>query len=285
MDVLCMDPNPHELLVHRIATMTGAYSDAGLEVIVRDPGETASPPAISLALGGSLMRRLRGETDWVIISVNVDQPLFWIYARSGLTDLRGCHLAGWPTASPPAVFLDAYLRSVGLHAAHDLEISPVMPRAGADEERLERVLSGDADAGLFGSQLPPSVLKQEGLDELLFMGDVIEIPTTGIAIDRGRVDVESAEIRALVEVQRTALGRLHADPETAVTALEQLFERGTQADAEDFYRTIVTRSFTRSGQTSPSIYRSAIRTVADIMGIAEHPPWQDVYQTGGTAES
>lgn len=281
VDVLCLDPNPHELLVHRIATMTDAYGEAGLEVLARVPGETASPPAISLALGGSLIRRLRGETDWVIISVNVDRPLFWVYTRPGWTDLRGCRLAGWPTASPPAVFLEAYLKSVGLDAAHDLEISPATPRAGADEERLERVSSGDADAALFGSQLPPTVLQRAGLSELLFMGDVIEVPTTGIAVNRGQIDVGSEEIRALVAAQQTALRRLHADPEMTVTALEQLFEHGTRADAEDFYRSVVTTCFTPAGQTRPSIYRSAIRTVADTMGIVDHPPWQDVYRTGG----
>jgi hypothetical protein len=283
VDVLCMDPNPHELLVHRIATMTNVYGEAGLEVTARGPEETASAPAISLALGGSLMRRLREESDWFIVSVNVDKPLFWIYARPGKRDLRGCRLAGWPTASPPAMFLEIYLRSVGLDSAQDLEMSPVTPGPGADEARLEQVLSGDADAGLFGSQLPPNILRQAGLKEFLFIGDVVRVPTTGIAVDRTRLDVESGVVDVLVEAHHIALRRLHADSETAITALEEIFERGTRADAEEFYRSVVTKCFTESGQTSPGIYRSAVETMADTMGILDPPPWQDVYGTGGAA--
>ncbi|MFQ5875868.1 MAG: ABC transporter substrate-binding protein, partial [Dehalococcoidia bacterium] len=110
MEVYCRAVNVLELLVHRVAEQAGLYQPAGVEVTVKD-GSGAKwkeeHVLISFGLGDAVQSRLLRGTEWVIVCVNTQYPLFWLFGQPSverLADLRGARVAGYPPGSAPGTF-------------------------------------------------------------------------------------------------------------------------------------------------------------------------------------
>lgn len=246
IEIACLDPNPHELLVHEVASRTGAYERHGVDVEVVDrPGAAGLASPLTFGLGGSLLQRARTGTPWVVASVNTDRPLFWLVARSPdvASDLRGRRLVGWPEHVPPTLMLRAALRDAGADA-DGLETDVVAPGPGADRQRLDALLSGTADLALLGSQLPPSVV-EDLATPLMWVGAHVRIPTTGIAVNVGGRSRHDPDVVGVVRAQREALRLVinGDDDDVVLASLATLFSEGAEADHRHFLDRFVKTSF------------------------------------------
>ena len=180
----------HEEVVYSVADELGYYADEGVRVSIRDGvrwDDERLRQAAVVGLGRTLLIRLLAGTPWTMLCVNTERPLFWLMARaefSDVSELRGRRVAMHPALVAPGCFARIILRGRGLDPDDDIEAVPMYP--GDYSEHIRMLKSGELDAAVIGSTWSPEQLEaEEGLRLLLFFGDELQIPTTGVAVDPG----------------------------------------------------------------------------------------------------
>jgi hypothetical protein len=212
------DRNVHELVVHELAERLGEYDRRGIEVVA--VADQAAP--LSAGLGGSAVERLLDRRRWIVRQVHTVRPLFWLWGS------RGTRIATHPEGSIPWRFTGRILERVGMLAT---ERVPFPAGPAADLARLDALLEGTVDAAVVGSSVAPSLARRLGLSELAYFGDILAVPTVGIAVDAALIDPHDAAVEAVVEAQASALEALRARDARAVDVVLTLLPRGTRDDA------------------------------------------------------
>lgn len=240
--------NPHELLVHEIASRCGAYAEAGIAVRAADGvGRNIDELEHTFGLGDVLLTS-QDLPKWRILLVYTDQPLFWLYARRPLATLRRqptLRVALHQRHSAPFELAVMAFERLGF----DLERVEVDEQSD-DYEKLSLIRERALDAGVFGSAIAPSLLTQAGLSEIVCIGDVVRFPTTGIATRQFDPDVEH-----VAAVQERAWR--HATDNVVVDALTFLVPSLSREDAlEVFRRDYRERMTPRRADLDPSAYAS-----------------------------
>lgn len=247
----------HELLVHFIARELGYYRDGGLRVELRDltflPEET---PGIdfTVACGAALMGWAKGIRRKVVL-VATDYPLFWLHSAPRITsvvDLKGARIASYPASAPPEQFHRAILRKHGLDPEQDV----VLEAARDDAARLGLLKAGDVAAAVLSSAIPPPKVQELGFKTLVFFGDEIRVPTTGLAVSERFLTRHPEVVERMCEAQAEALRVLHGAPDRVIPIMAQFFGEST-AIAEETYRLVQTY-FTTDGRPSPDAAQSAV---------------------------
>jgi|GEM_PF-1359496 len=267
----------HELLCHFVAKEAGLYEQQGLNVKLVDTNFAADQALpelfFSTACGAALAGWLNG-TPQKVIFVATDRPLFWLYGRDGLCDkdapeslqgLSHCRIAGYPEFAPPTHFLNAILAQGGLNPRTVIESIP----ARDDTARIGLLVAGDVDAAVISSALPPAVMAKYGLKPLLFFGEHLRIPTTGLVIHPSLVERHPDVVGAMVSVYRQSLQLINGDDNLVRKVLGQYFAiplrgLGTTSD-------LVRQCFCSDGQSSTAILEEAIK-VMQLQLQCDDPP-------------
>lgn len=201
----------HELTCHFVALHAGLYAERGLDVQLLDtrsiPEDELPGSAMSVACGSALLRWLDGERVKVVF-VAATRPMFWLYGRKEIEDLRdlaGGRIADYPPAAPPAQFLRIVLEDEGLAGAATLV--PARDDAG----RQEMLESGAVGAALLSSATPARVAEQAGLRRLLCLGDRIRLPSTGLAVPANMLEGRPDLVNSMCEAFRAALRIVHGN--------------------------------------------------------------------------
>ncbi len=263
----------HEELVAHVADQEGYYEDEGVHVAIRDGvgWETERlRRCATIGLGRALVSRLTDGIGWRALSVNTDRPLFWFLGRAAVTsmaELRGRRLAVHAARTAPGCFARIVLRKHGLDPDRDLEC--VVRAPGDYQMDLRRLRDGSVDAAYVGSTLSPEqVVEEEGLRLLAWVGDHLQIPTVGVAVDPVHIPLDSPALQALVRANQRALRTLAERPSLAVDYLASLLDRLTRDEAQRHYERYVGPYFTPDGQVDLDVARRAVDAVAVELGVA-----------------
>ena len=257
----------HELLVHSIARDLGFYFENNLEVTLKDltflPDDTPGVE-LTVACGAALMGWTKGIRRKVVL-VATEYPMFWLHTSPRITklaDLKGARIATYPAASPPGQFLRSILRKHGLDPESDVQLE----EARDDAARFGLLNSGDVAAAVISSALPPPKVQALGFKTLLFFGDEIRIPTTGLAVSERYLTRHPEIVERMTAALAEALFTVDI-PDLALPVLAR-FLGDSPATAEPTYQ-LVRRYYSREGRASPEAAQNAVEMVN-----AQLPPGQ-----------
>jgi NitT/TauT family transport system substrate-binding protein len=283
----------HEEVVYSVAAGLGYDVDEGVRVSIRDGvrwDDDRLRQAAVVGLGRTLLVRLLAGTPWTMLCVNTERPLFWLMARAEFSDvaeLRGRRVAMHPRLVAPGTFARIILRGRGLDPDADVEAVEMFPGDYSDHIRLLK--SGELDAAVIGSTQSPEQLEaEEGLRLLLFFGDELQIPTTGVAVDPSVVALDDPRIRGLVRANLRALATMLDDPALGAEHVGRLLPAADDATARDFYDRYVGSRFKASGLPDPEVVARALPLVAEELRIitgrvVDAPPAEEIYRSDLTA--
>jgi len=278
----------HEEVVYSVADELGYYADEGVRVSIRDGvrwDDEQLRQAAVVGLGRTLLIRLLAGTPWTMLCVNTERPLFWLMARAEFADvseLRGRRVAMHPALVAPGCFTRIILRGRGLDPDTDIEAAPMHP--GDYSEHIRMLESGELDAAVIGSTWSPEQLVAErGLRLLLFFGDELQIPTTGVAVDPSAVALDDPRARGVVRANLRALGTMLADPALGAEHVRRLLPAADAATARDFYDRYVGAHFKADGRPDADVVAKALPLVAEELRIStgrpvDVPPADRIYR-------
>jgi NitT/TauT family transport system substrate-binding protein len=283
----------HEEVVYSVAEGLGYYADEGVDVAIRDGvrwDDERLRQAAVVGLGRTLLIRLLAETPWTMLCVNTERPLFWFMARpefADMSELRGRRVAMHPRLVAPGTFARIILRGRGLDPDSDIEAVEMFP--GDYAEHIRMLKSGELDAAVIGSTWSPEQLEaEEGLRLLLFFGDDLQIPTTGVAVDPSVLPLDDPRVEGLVRANLRALDAMLADPALGAEHVGRLLPAADAATARDYYDRYVGSRFKASGQADPEVVARALPLVAEELRIitgraVDLPPAEEIYRSDLTA--
>jgi NitT/TauT family transport system substrate-binding protein len=283
----------HEEVVYSVAADLGYYAEEGVDVAIRDGvrwDDERLRQAAVVGLGRTLLIRLLAGTPWTMLCVNTERPLFWFMARaefSDLSELRGRRVAMHPRLVAPGTFARIILRGRGLDPDTGVEAVEMFP--GDYSEHIRLLKSGELDAAVIGSTWSPEQLEaEEGLRLLLFFGDDLQIPTTGVAVDPSVVALDDPRVEGLVRANLRALATLLDDPALGAEHVRRLLPAADDATARDYYDRYVGSRFKSDGQPDPDVVARALELVAQELRIitgraVEVPPADEIYRSDLTA--
>src|SRR3954466_10189632 len=283
----------HEEVVYSVASELGYYADEGVRVAIRDGvrwDDERLRQAAAVGLGRTLLIRLLARTPLTMLCVNTERPLFWLMARaefSDVSELRGRRVAMHPALVAPGCFARIILRGRGLDPDADIEAVPMHP--GDYSEHVRLLKRGELDAAVIGSTLSPEQLAaEEGLRLLLFFGDELQIPTTGVAVDPSVLALDDPRVKGLVRANLRALATMLDDPALGAAHVGRLLPAADDATARDFYDRYVGSRFKASGLPDPEVVGRALPLVAQELRIitgraVDAPPAEEIYRSDLTA--
>jgi NitT/TauT family transport system substrate-binding protein len=283
----------HEEVVYSVAAELGYYHDEGVNVSIQDGvrwDDDRLRHAAAVGLGRTLLIRLLRGAPWAMLCVNTERPMFWLMARadfSDISELRGRRVAMHPPLVAPGCFARIVLRGRGLDPDADIEAVPMFP--GDYSEHVRLLKSGELDAAVVGSTLSPEQLAaDEGLRLLLFFGDELQIPTTGVAVDPATVALDDPRVKSLVRANVRALKALLHDPALGAMHVRRLLRNADDASARDFYDRYIAPYFKTDGQPEPDVVAKALPRVAQELAVitgraVEVPPAEQIYRPDLTA--
>jgi ABC-type nitrate/sulfonate/bicarbonate transport system substrate-binding protein len=278
----------HEEVVYSVAEELGYYADEGVRVAIRDGvrwDDERLRQAAVVGLGRTLLIRLLAGTPWTMLCVNTERPLFWLMARAEFADvseLRGRRVAMHPALVAPGCFARIILRGRGLDPDADIEAVEMFP--GDYGEHIRMLKRGELDAAVIGSTRSPEQLEaDEGLRLLLFFGDELQIPTTGVAVDPSVLALDDPRVRGLVRANLRALATMLDDPALGAEHVGRLLQVADDATARDFYDRYVGSWFKAAGHADPDVVARALPLVAEELRIitgrvVDVPPATDIYR-------
>jgi ABC-type nitrate/sulfonate/bicarbonate transport system substrate-binding protein len=192
-----------------------------------------------------------------------------------------------PALVAPGCFARIILRGRGLDPDTDIDAVPMYP--GDYSEHIRMLNSGELDAAVIGSTWSPEQLEaEEGLRQLLFFGDDLQIPTTGVAVDPSVVALDDPRVKGVVRANLRALCTMLADPALGAKHVGRLLPAADDAAAREFYDRYVGAHFKADGQPDAGVVARALRLVAEELRIitgrvVDVPPAEQVYRADLTA--
>jgi len=255
----------HELLTHFVAQTAGYYQQQSLDVSLLDttfiPDEQLPSNTFHAACGAALLNYVSGKP-YKVVLVNTDYPMFWLYSRSGTTELSAlanARIASYPGLAPPAHFLAAITTGM------DVTLLPV----SSDIARLGLLKNGEVDAALISSAFPPAVMAEWGFHNPLLIGKMLRVPTTGLAID-AQFQIENPDlIQRMVNAHQQSLNSIHHDDDLLETILTKNFSLPASTANETIK--LIRSLFTQDGRSTPKIEQQAISAVAEKLNSQNLP--------------
>ena len=174
-----------------VALRKGFYRDEGVDLQVIYMASTLTSRTVltgdvdySGAVSGVVGAAVQGQPLKVVM-FTVARPLLFLISRKEITEpqqLKGKKIAGSTPGASATLLATQALRHFGLEPGRDVAI---MPMGGSAAGRYAILESGVVDASVLS--VPENIIAQEkGFRELLFLGDIIELPQTGESARRTR---------------------------------------------------------------------------------------------------
>jgi ABC-type nitrate/sulfonate/bicarbonate transport system substrate-binding protein len=263
----------HEELVAYVADQEGYFEDEGVHVALRDGTHwdiTRVRTCATIGLGRAVLSRLTDGFEWTVLSMNTDRPLFWFLGNASVTsmaDLRGRRLAVHAANTPPGCFARIVLRQHGLDPDRDVQC--VARHPGDYQMDLRHLRDGSIDAAYVGSTLgPEQVAEEEGFHVLAWVGDHLQIPTVGIAVDATHNPIDSPAVQALVRANQRALKTMADQPDLTIKYIASFLDRMTHQEVQRYYERYIHPYYTSDGGVNLDVARRAVDAVAAEVGVA-----------------
>jgi ABC-type nitrate/sulfonate/bicarbonate transport system substrate-binding protein len=172
-----------------------------------------------------------------------------------------------PAQTAPGWFTRIVLREHGLDPDRDLECLPRLPVNYQMD--LRRLRDGSIDAACVGTTFSPEeIAKEEGFHVLAWVGDYIQIPTVGIAVDPDHIPLDSPALQALVRANNRALQTIAEQPSLAIDYIATFLDRLTRDEVQRYYERYIGPYFTPDGHVDLATAQRGIDAVAGELGLA-----------------
>lgn len=267
----------HELGCHFVSDHCDIYRENGLDVRLLDttfiPDSKCPPPTFHAACGAALVACLAGERVKVGF-VATDRPMFWLYTRPAvrsIESLRNKRIASFPSQAPPAYFLRTVLRQANIDPDNDLMIEP----ARDDIARLGLLRAGDVDAALISSAILPVQVKRMGFHSLLFVGDSLRIPSTGLAFEETLLKEDPDVVETMLTCYREALRLIHDGNGTIGDAISRFLP--LQDDDLESACGLLRACYTRQGNIDKKVTIEAVGLMSQETGSGQLQNIESLY--------
>jgi ABC-type nitrate/sulfonate/bicarbonate transport system substrate-binding protein len=148
------------------------------------------------AVSGVVGAAVRGQPLKVVM-FTVARPLLFLISRNEISEpqqLKGKKIAGSTPGASATLLAAQALKHFGLEPGRDVAI---MPMGGSAAGRYAILESGVVDASVLS--VPENIIAQEkGFRELLFFGDIIELPQTGIGASDKKIRENPDEVYRMI---------------------------------------------------------------------------------------
>jgi ABC-type nitrate/sulfonate/bicarbonate transport system substrate-binding protein len=272
IDLTYVGSGIHEELIAHVADQEGYFEDEGVHVSMRDGAVWKTERVrggATIGLGRALLSRMTDGIQWTVLTANTHRPLFWFLGGSevkSMEDLRGRRVAVHGARTAPGVFARIVMRKHGLDPDRDVQCVERIP--GDYQMDLRRLREGSIDAAYVGSTLgPEQVAQEEGFSVLSWVGDHLQIPTVGIAVDPARIPLDDPALQALVRANKRALQAIAEQPSLAVKHIASMLNRLTSAEAEQHYERYIRPYFTSDGRVDLKAAQKGVAAVAAELGV------------------
>ena len=186
--------------------------------------------------------------------------------------MRGRRIAGFPSPSPPARFLEIILRTAGIDPAHDLTTVSVRD----DAARLGLLKAGDATAAVVSSAVLPHQVERMGCKKICFFGDVVRVPTSGLAVNRDLLENEPELVDVMANCFRSSLRIIHGGSDILREALQRYL---SFADPDlDIACELIRYCYTVEGRCADRYLISAVDLLRQAMGSVGDSPAESLYK-------
>jgi NitT/TauT family transport system substrate-binding protein len=215
---IVVEPNPLAYSAERVVIATpsrglsvfpalvsirkGFYKDEGLEVDMVLMQPTIAVKALIsgdanylLAWGSAVRAAVTGAPIKAVVGL-ASRPLHVLIARPGIktpTDLKG-KIVGVDAIAGTVDYLSRVaLRHFGLEPAKDAKLIVI----GGSGTRATALRAGSIDATAIDVSLAVKA-EDEGFNRLLYLGDIIELPLTGIAVMDKQIKAQREQIKRVI---------------------------------------------------------------------------------------
>ena len=257
-----------------VARDRGWYREDGLEVqlimmpapvsnlalIAGNVDFTSVPTAaITAALRGAPLR---------VLFTSFDKPLFWLYAKPEIRDLKGLKdkKIGTSGLGAAETLLREFLKKQGLEVGRDVTLL----NTGADSVRWASVVSGSTDATVI--TLPWNFSAEEaGLRNLVSFTKEDMVQLTGSVVIRdGLMQTEPSMVEKFIGATLKGHLAVRANRSEAIATLTRNVKI-SEAMATKSYD-VIRPALTADGGLSEESQRKALDLILQVQGIKETPP-------------
>lgn len=181
----------------------GFYQDEGIDLeIILMPATLASTAVLTGnieyngAVSGVIGAAVRDRPIKVLL-FTVARPLLFLMSKKEIKhprELRGKKVAGSSPGGSATLLAYQALRHFGLEPGRDVS---VLPMGGTAASRFAVLESGAVDASILS--VPENIFALEkGYNELIFLGEIVEFPQTGIGTSEKRIRENPEEVYRMV---------------------------------------------------------------------------------------
>jgi ABC-type nitrate/sulfonate/bicarbonate transport system substrate-binding protein len=260
----------------------GWYREEGLEVqlimmpapvsnlalIAGNVDFTSVPTAaITAALRGAPLR---------VLFTSFDKPLFWLYAKPEIRDLKGLKdkKIGTSGLGAAETLLREFLKKQGLEVGRDVTLL----NTGADSVRWVSVISGSTDATVI--TLPWNFSAEEaGLRNLVSFTKEDMVQLTGSVVIRDSLlQTEPSVVEKFIGATLKGHLAVRANRAEAIATLTRNVKISDALAAKSY--DVIRPALTMDGGLSDESQRKALDLILQVQGIKETPPLERFFDFG-----
>jgi NitT/TauT family transport system substrate-binding protein len=240
-----------------VALQKGFYRDENIDLQVIYMASTLTSRTVltgdvdySGAVSGVVGAAVQGQPLKVVM-FTVARPLLFLISRKEITEpqqLKGKKIAGSTPGASATLLATQALKHFGLEPGRDVAI---MPMGGSAAGRYAILESGVVDASVLS--VPENIIAQEkGFRELLFFGDIIELPQTGIGASDKKIRETPDEVYRMIRA--TLRGIMFVwdkrNYEETIAIIMKHWKIANRKTAEEMHRHL-TRVLTKDASIKP----------------------------------
>jgi NitT/TauT family transport system substrate-binding protein len=257
-----------------LARERGYYRDEGLEVqLIMMPA-----PVSNLALIGgnvdftsvptaAITAALRGAPLRVLFT-SFDRPLFWLYSRPEIRDLKALRgkKIGTSGLGAAETLLRDFLKRHGLEAGRDV----TLVNTGADAVRYQSVVGGATDATVI--TLPWNFSAEDsGLRNLVAFTKEDMIQLTGSVVVRdGTLQTDPELVEKFISATLKGHLAVRENRAEAISVLTRNIKIADSLAAKSY--DVIRPALTADGGLSEEAQRKALDLILQVQGVKEFPP-------------
>ena len=203
-----------------------------------------------------------------LVATIVSRPLHVLIARPEIyigRDLKGKTLGVDSFAGTVDYLSRVAARYLGLDPEKDVRII----ETGDSMLRLAALKAGSIDATAV-DVLSAVKAEEEGLKRLLHLGDILDLPISGIAVTAARLTTHKEQIKKLIRATLRGTRFIKQDRPDTLRIIQSYF-RVTPSQAAKIYDSSI-RSFTNDGFVSDRAVSLVMRRAKEELQIANDPP-------------
>ena len=257
-----------------VSIRKGFYKDEGLEVDMVLMQPTIAVKALIsgdanylLAWGSAVRAAVTGAPIKAVVGL-ASRPLHVLIARPGIKtpkDLKG-KIVGVDAIAGTVDYLSRLaLRHFGLEPAKDAKLIVI----GESGTRATALRAGSIDATAIDVSLAVKA-EDEGFNRLLYLGDIIELPLTGIAVTDKQIQTQREQIKRVIRATIRGTGFMKRNREDTIQMLSE-YLRLTPAQAAKTYQASI-NSFTENGLISDAAVNVDVQLAKERLKMTQEIP-------------